>query len=257
MTNSTYSGRLELLQTPFNVRLYGRPIDGVTITREHLNGRIRERSDVRALRKVVRSWHNPKIKGGQATASVGPGLAEAGAQFYAAAEQGASVLANIYAYAQGTTRVVLPRPVTFLVDDEGEDAWGWDELFPSAGKAFRCWEVDPQEVTLRFDTRQGSFDELLLRGEAPDQPVAGVTEPEGGTLIRGADNRIYMIPLALEPFEVRDETEKSRLLLEPAGREIKVDSVRDLTGRSTLVARSTLTVRSTLTLRSTLAAANR
>jgi hypothetical protein len=38
MANNT-----ELLQTPFSVVLYGRPIKGVNITREHLNGRIRER----------------------------------------------------------------------------------------------------------------------------------------------------------------------------------------------------------------------
>jgi hypothetical protein len=64
--------------------------------------------------------------------------------------------------------------------------------------------------------------------------------------------------LALDPFEVRDETEKSRLLIEaPSGREIKVDSVRALSGRSTLLARSNLTVRSALTLRSNLTGANR
>jgi hypothetical protein len=253
------TNRLELLQTPFNIRLYGRPINGITIDRAHLNGRIGERSDARALKKAVRSWGSPASKGkrSQSTEVTTQSLAEAPAPFYDA-EQNTFVLANIYGYMQGTGRVVLPRPVTFLVDDGGEDAWGWDELFPAEAKAFKCWEVDPRDVTLRFDTRQGSFDELLLRDEPHDQAAPGVTEPDGGTLIRGADNRLYMIPLALDQFEVRDETEKSRLLIEaPSGREIRVDNVRALTGRSTLVARSTLTVRSTLTLRSTLVAANR
>jgi hypothetical protein len=257
---------LELLQTQFNIRLYGRPIDGISIERAHLNGRIGERSDARALKKALRAWRGQASKGrpSPSTQGAAPGMAEAAASYEALvkpfdeAEQSTLVLANIYGYMQGTGRVVLPRPVTFLVDDGGEDAWGWDELFPAEAKAFKCWEVDPREVTLRFDTRQGSFDELLLRDEPADQAVPGVTEPEGGTLIRGADNRLYMIPLALDQFEVRDETEKSRLLIEaPSGREIRVDNVRALTGRSTLVARSTLTVRSTLTLRSTLVAANR
>ena len=249
--------RLELLQTPFNVRLYGRPIDGITIERAHLNGRIGERSDARVLRRAVRSLGSQASKGKRSTTEVAAQSLAETAAFYDA-EQSTFVLANIYGYMRGTSRVVLPRPITFLVDDGGEDAWGWDELFPAEGGAFKCWEVDPREVTLRFDTRQGSFDELLLRDEPPEQAFPGVTEPDGGTLIRGADNRLYMIPLALGQFEVRDETEKSRLLIEaPSGREISVDNVRALPGRSTLVARSTLTVRSTLTLRSTLAAANR
>jgi hypothetical protein len=258
---------LELLQTQFNIRLYGRPIDGISIERAHLNGRIGERSDARALKKALRAWRGQASKGrpSPSTEVVAHSLDEAAAPAYEAmvapfdeAEQSTLVLANIYGYMQGTGRVVLPRPVTFLVDDGGEDAWGWDELFPAAAKDFKCWEVDPREVTLRFDTRQGSFDELLLRDEPADQAVPGVTEPEGGTLIRGADNRLYMIPLALDPFEVRDETEKSRLLIEaPSGRELKVDSVRALTGRQTLLARSNLTVRSAMILRSNLAGANR
>ena len=159
--------RLELLQTPFNIRLYGRPINGITIDRAHLNGRIGERSDARALKKAVRSWGSQASKGkrSQSTEVTTQSLAEAAAPFYDA-EQSTFVLANIYGYMQGNGRVVLPRPVTFLVDDGGEDAWGWDELFPAEAKAFRCWEVDPREVTLRFDTRQGSFDELLLTRRA-------------------------------------------------------------------------------------------
>lgn len=249
----------ELLQTPFNIRLYGRPIDGISIERAHLNGRIGERSDAKALKKALTSWGSQAFKGNdsQPTEMVAKSLAEAAAPFHDA-EQSTFVLANIYGYMQGTGRVVLPRPVSFLVDDGGVDAWGWDELFPAKAKEFKCWEVDPREVTLRFDTRQGSFDELLLRDEPPDRAVAGVSEPEGGTLIRGADNRLYMIPLALDPFEVRDETEKSQLLVEaPSSREIKVDSVRALTGRQTLLARSNLTVRSALILRSNLTGANR
>jgi hypothetical protein len=248
---------LEFLQTPFNLRLYGRPMKGVSIERERLNRRIREPSDVRALKQAVSSLHSLASEAKADEAVPLRGLKEAVAPVYKV-DRSAADLARIYAYVQGTSRVVLSQPIAVLVDDEGEDAWGWDELFPAKGKAYKCWEVDPQEVTLRFDARQGTFEELLVRGEPPDQPAPGVTEPEGGILIRGADNRLYLIPLGLDPFEVRDETEKSRLLIEPpSGQEIKVDSVRALTGRSTLVARSNLTVRSALTLRSNLAAANR
>jgi hypothetical protein len=246
---------LELLQTSFNLRLYGRPIQGVDIDRERLNRRIRQGSEVRALKQAVSSLHALASEAKADDMVPLRGLREAVAPVYEV-DRGLGNLARIYAYVQGTRRVVLPRPIALLVEDESADAWGWDELFPARDKAYRCWEVDPQEVTLRFDTRQGTFEELLLRPEPLDQPAPDVSEPEGGILIRGADNRLYLIPLGLEPFEVRDETEKSRLLIEaPSGQEIKVDSLRLLRGRSTLVARSTLTVRSTLTLRSTLAAA--
>jgi hypothetical protein len=246
---------LEFLQTPFNLRLYGRPVEGVSIDRQRLNRRIREPSDVRALKQAVSSLHALASQAKPDEPVPLRGLREAVTPVYKA-DRSSADLVRIYAYVQGTSRVVLPQPVALLMTDEGEDAWGWDELFPAKDKAYKCWEVDPEEVTLRVDARQGTFEELLLRAEPPDQPVPGVTEPEGGILIRGADNRLYLIPVGLDPFEVRDETEKSRLLMEaPSGQEIKVDSLRALQGRSTLVARSTLTVRSTLTLRSTLAAA--
>lgn len=245
--------RWESLLTPFNIQLYGRVIQGISVQRQHLNGRIRERAFLRALQR--------KQASGEQSSS---GLQDAAAPYDDRAPKTSessspeqAKLANVYGYARGGTRTILPRPVAYLVDDEGEEAAGWDQ-FP-AEKGFRCWEVEPGETTLRFEVRPGSFNELLLAGETPEEPVAGAAEPDGGILIRGADNRLYMIPLALEPFEVTDQGEISRLQFEaPYGREIRVDSVRSLTGRSTLVARSTLQVRSTLTLRSTLvAAANR
>lgn len=233
--------RRESLLTPFNVQLYGRVIEGVTVDRQQLKGRIRERA---VLRSLQRKHASDDAKGG--------GLEESAAGYQPAPAQ--AKLANIYGYARGGVRTILPRPVAYLVDDEGEEAAGWDQ-FPAEDE-YRCWEVEPREMTLRFDVRPGSFDELLLRGEPAEDGLPGANEPEGGTLIRGADNRLYLIPLALEPFEVRDQTEVSRLQIEAQhGREIKVDSVRSLTGRSTLVARSTLQVRSTLALRSTLAGA--
>lgn len=247
------ASRMESLQTPFNVRLYGRVIQGIEVNREYLNGRIGERATLRALRVRFRPSE-------EATS----GLGESPSQEYeqdsppsaelSVATPSAARLANIYGYARGNARTILLRPLTFLVDDEGQNASGWDNQF-SEDDGFRLWEVEPQEATYRFNVRAGSFDELLLAGEVSEEPVAGAAEPEGGTMIRGADNRLYMIPLALEPFEVRDPQEISELQLQaPSGREIKVDSVRSLSGRSTLVARSTLQVRSTLTLRSTLAA---
>ena len=246
---------LEFLQTPFNLRLYGRPIKGVGIDRDGLNRQIRAPSDVRALKEAVSSLHNLASQAKLDEPVPLKGLREAVAPVYKV-DRSTADLARVYAYVQGTSRVVLPRPIALLVDGDGEDAWGWDELYPTKDKAYKCWEVDPDEVTLRFNSRQGTFEDLLQPAGPSDQPAPGVTEPEGGVLIRGADNRLYLIPLGLDPFEVRDETEKSRLLMEaPSGQEIKVDSLRALTGRSTLVARSTLTVRSTLTLRSTLAAA--
>ena len=231
----------ESLQTPFNVRLYGRVIQGIKIDRQHLNGRISERAILRGLQARP---HSEK--------AMASGMAEAAGK-YDAGENGAR-LANVYGYARGNGRTILPRPITFLVDHDGDEASGWDNQF-STDDGFQCWEVDPQEATYRFDVRFGSLSDLLLAGEAREESADGATEPEGGTMIRGADNRLYLIPLALEPFEVRDPQEISELQLQaPSGREIKVDSVRSLSGRSTLVARSTLQVRSTLTLRSTLAA---
>jgi hypothetical protein len=245
--------RWESLLTPFNIQLYGRVIQGISIQRQHLNGRFRERAFLRALQRKHAPGEQPSSGFQEAAASYDAGAFTTSES--RSLEQAS--LANIYGYARGGTRTVLPRPVAYLVDNEGEAAVGWDQ-FPAA-KGFRCWEVEPGETTLRFEVRPGSFNELLLAGEPSEQPVAGAAEPEGGILIRGADNRLYMIPLALEPFEVTDPSEISRLQVEaPFGREIRVDSVRSLTGRSTLVARSTLQVRSTLTLRSTLvAAANR
>lgn len=235
--------RLESLQTPFNLRLYGRVIQGVEVKEEHLNGRISERRALQAFRR--------KAHAGEVTAS---GLAEKASAYFAA--PGEARLANIYGHARGNERTILPRPLIFLVDDEGEAATDWESQF-SKDDGFKCWEVEPQETTYRFDVRLGSFSGLLV-SEAPEEPVMAATEPDGGTLIRGADNRLYLIPLALEPFEVRDPREVSDLQMQSQyGRDIKVDSVRSLTGRSTLVARSTLQVRSTLTLRSTLAAASR
>ena len=233
----------ESLQTPFNVRLYGRVIQGIKIDRQHLNGRISERAILRGLQARP---HSEK--------AMASGMAEAAGK-YDAGENGAR-LANIYGYARGNGRTILPRPMTFLVDHDGDEASGWDNQF-STDDGFQCWEVDPDESTYRLEVKAGGFNELLA-GEVPEETVAGATEPDGGTMIRGADNRLYLIPLALEPFEVRDPQEISELQLQaPSGREIKVDSVRSLSGRSTLVARSTLQVRSTLTLRSTLASARR
>jgi hypothetical protein len=235
--------RLESFQTPFNLRLYGRVIEGVEVKHEHLNGRIRERRTLQALRS--------KVLSGQGIAA---GLAEPASAYWASS--GEARLANIYGYARGNERTILPRPLTFLVDHDGQATTDWENQF-SKDDGFKYWEVEPQETTYRFDVRLGSFSELLA-SDAPQEPVVGAVEPDGGTLIRGADNRLYLIPLALEPFEVHDPREVSDLQIQSQyGREVKVDSVRSLTGRSTLVARSTLQVRSTLTLRSTLAAAGR
>jgi hypothetical protein len=233
----------ESFQTPFNLRLYGRVIKGVGVTQEHWNRRIRERRALQDLRSKVLAAQAPPP---------GKGAPQANIQ---SASSGEARLANIYGYARGNERTILLRPLTFLVDDDGQAATDWENQFSEAD-GFMYWEVEPEETTYRFDVRRGSFSELLA-SEAPEQPVMGTAEPDGGTLIRGADNRVYLIPLALEPFEVYDPREISDLQIQSQrGREIKVDSVRSLTGRSTLVARSTLQVRSTLTLRSTLAAAS-
>jgi hypothetical protein len=237
--------QLDSLQTPFNVRLYGRLIEGISIKCTSLNGRMKEQATLRLIQSRLAS-----LKTGQSE------LAEFASTYDP--EQDSAFVANIYGFTRGSARTLLPTPVAFVVDDRGRDSKGWDGEF-SADDGFKCWEFDPRAITFRFDIRLGTFDELLQRAQPTDEAAPGVTEPEGGTLIRGADNRLYMIPLALEPFEVRDAREISELQIEAQqfGREVKVDSVRSLTGRSTLVARSTLQVRSTLTLRSTLASARR
>jgi len=249
---ATGSEKPELLQSPFNLRLYGRVIEGIDVARSSLNGRIKERAELHAQLQELKSeiaalqGKPPKRGLAESQPSYTTGLSSD-------ASLGPARLANIYGYARGNARTILPRSLTFVVDHDGEKATGWDNQF-SAEDGFKSWEVAPDESTYRLEVKAGGFNELLA-GEVPEESVAGATEPDGGTMIRGADNRLYLIPLALEPFEVRDPQEISELQLQaPSGREIKVDSVRSLSGRSTLVARSTLQVRSTLTLRSTLAA---
>jgi hypothetical protein len=246
--------RAELLQSPFNLRLYGRVIEGIDVELSSLNGRIAERAEFRAQLQELKN-EIAALKG----APSNTGLSESAQSAYGTGSASdvslrPARLANIYGYARGNARTILARPITFAVHQDGEQATGWETQF-SADDGFKCWEVDPDEPTYRFDVRPGRFNELLA-DELPEEPVTGATEPDGGTMIRGADNRLYLIPLALEPFEVRDQREITELQIEAqqTGREVKVDSVRSLTGRSTLVARSTLQVRSTLTLRSTLAA---
>ncbi|MGH6915934.1 MAG: hypothetical protein ACREH3_19760 [Geminicoccales bacterium] len=251
---ATESKRPELLQSAFNLRLYGRVIEGIHVEQSSLNGPIAERAELRAqLREIKDEIAALRSKSSKA------GLSESPQPSYTTgsssdASWGWARLANIYGYARGNARTILPRPLAFMVDRDGEDATGWDTQF-SKDDGFKYWEVDPDETTWRLEVKPGRFNELLAP-EIPEELAAGATEPDGGTMIRGADNRLYLIPMALEPFEVRDPREASDLQIQSQyGREIKVDSVRSLTGRSTLVARSTLQVRSTLTLRSTLAAA--
>ena len=241
----------ELLQSPFNLRLYGRVIEGIDVGRHALNGRIKERADLQAELQAIKD----QLAALQGKSAKG-GLAEAPGGYQAKTATGPARLANIYGYARGNVHTILPQPLTFTVEDEGEDATGWDSMF-DAEDGFKCWNVEPDEDTYRLEVKPGRYKDLLL-ADRHEEPITGAAEPEGGTMIRGADNRLYLIPLALEPFEVRDPREISDLQLQSqSGREIKVDSVRSLTGRSTLVARSTLQVRSTLNLRSTLAAAGR
>jgi hypothetical protein len=254
---ATGSQRPELLQSPFNLRLYGKVIEGIEVKPSSLNGRIKARAELHAQLRELKN-EIAALKGKPAKT----GLSEAPQSSYgtgsaSGASSGQARLANIYGYARGNARTILLRPLTFAIDQDGEPARDWDTLFPEKD-GYLCWEVDPDETTYRLEVKPGRFGDLLA-GEVTEEPVAGAAEPEGGTVIRGADNRLYMIPLALEPFEVREPREISELQLEAQqfGREVKVDSVRSLTGRSTLVARSTLQVRSTLTLRSTLAAARR
>ena len=175
---------LEFLQTPFNLRLYGRPIKGVGIDRDGLDRRIRAPSDVRALKEAVSSLHNLASQAKLDEPVPLKGLREAVAPVYKV-DRSTADLARVYAYVQGTSRVVLPRPIALLVDGDGEDAWGWDELYPTKDKAYKCWEVDPDEVTLRFDFAPGH-----LRGPAAARrairPAGAGRDRAGG---RGLDPR--------------------------------------------------------------------
>lgn len=230
--------RVESLQTAFSVRLYGLPLEGIGVERQLLNRSISQRA-------IYKAWAPHTFAGAKAGSASPP------------PPDPKAPLANIYGYARGNTRTILPRPLIFLVDDEGKPASGWDQFSEAGG--FSCWDVDPQETTYRFDVQLGVFRELLIAGESPDETPTATGEPDGGVMIRGADNRLYLIPLPIDDFVVEDPREISELQIQAQqyGREIEVDSVRTLSGRSTLVARSTLQVRSTMNLRSTLAGARR
>ena len=117
-------------------------------------------------------------------------------------------LANIYGFAYEGSYNLLPEPVVFLLVGEGKlcDA---DE-FPAAQKDWKeysKWRLEPDDPSVRFDIEAGSVEDLLL-------PFAGVDDDsDGGTLIRGADGRMYFIPDSLDAFEIHDEDEKSVLSL--------------------------------------------
>lgn len=165
------------------------------------------------------------------------------------AGKGEVKLAYVYAYHAAGSLQRLPRPTIFLVSGPGDAVPApHDASFPNP--EFRRWRLHPRDEAARFDVELGPIEELvdldlIVAGEPP--------EPDGATVIRGADGRLYCIPANLETFEVKDEDARSTLELSD-GADLGALRVKTLTARSALAARSALTTRSALTLRSAVTA---
>ena len=118
-------------------------------------------------------------------------------------------LANIYGYGYEGRFFELPSPTVFLLSGDGESCQ--DDKFPQTRQGWQQhnkWTLDPADPSIRFEIASGTLEELLLESAETDDAMG-----EEGTLIRGADGRMYYIPESLEACEVFDEDKKSALAL--------------------------------------------
>ena len=161
----------ELLLTPFDITLYGKPVEGVTLAEDKFGERIaalRQRHGDEPLR-----------------------------------------LANIYGYAYEGRFFQLPAPMAFLLPGTGESCK--NDKFPEAYQPWQQhnkWALEPADPSIRFEIASGTLEELLL-----ESAETGDAMGDEGTLIRGADGRMYYIPESLEACEILDEDRKSALAL--------------------------------------------
>jgi hypothetical protein len=161
----------ELLLSPFNVTLYGKPVEGVNLEADKFGHRIAA---------LLQRSGKPSLR-----------------------------LANVYGYAYEGRFFQLPAPTVFLLSGDGESCQ--DDKFPEAHRPWQQhnkWTLDPTDPSIRFEIESGTLAELLLEPAQTDDAMA-----EEGTLIRGADGRMYYIPESLDAYEIHDEDEKSALTL--------------------------------------------
>lgn len=211
----------ELLLSPFNITLYGKPVDGIKLDASKFGQHIKQLLE-RAGEKPPR-------------------------------------LGNIYGYLYESQYYPLPRPTAFLVIGDGESCQG--DTFPEAyqhWKTYNKWVSDPTDPSIRFEIDSGTLEELLLEPGEIDQTSLS----EEGTLIRGADGRVYLIPESLEAFEVRGEDEKSMLALaESLERpDLRVSSTAlrgRMTFRGRMALRGRMTLRGRMAFRGRMTAPNR
>jgi hypothetical protein len=175
VAKSERAKRRDLLYTPFNLNLYGRVIDGVTIEPAALNLRLSQSIAMK------RNWQ-------EVHAGASPGLSEGSSRYQHSNESDVPKLAYIYGFVSQGVKTRLPQPIAYVVLGDGEEAYGWEEF--SNDNGFRVWEVEPPEPTLRFDIQPGTFDDLL--GPTLEVPLADeVVGPEGATLLVGPDGRLF------------------------------------------------------------------
>ena len=189
------------LHEPFDFSLFGKLVDGFSVTKDSLAPRIRD------------SISEPR-------------------------------LAYIYGYSTEGALQRLPRPAIFVVNGDGSDPSDrYKNTYPN--EEYRMWRTYPTDETVRLDVLIGPLNELV---DTDVSPGASIEAPEGATVIRGADGRVYCIPASLDSFEVMEEDQKSALDLS-AGTEMGTLRVKSLSARAALTSRAAMTTRAALTAR--------
>ena len=219
----------EQLLSPFNVTLYGKPVKGIHLEADKFGQQIKQLLE-RTRQLSQQSSKQPLLR-----------------------------LGNIYGYLYENQYHPLPRPTAFLVIDEGESCKS-DE-FPEKykhWKNYNKWVSDPMDPSIRFEFDTGTLEELLLEpGEIDPTSLS-----EEGTLIRGADGRMYFIHESLEALEVRGEDEKSMLNLAESLEhpDLLVSSIAlrgRMTFRGRMALRGRMTLRGRMAFRGRMTAPNR
>ena len=129
------------IQALFEMKLYGKVIDGITLKKENLGTRLQEWAGRRPGDKELK-------------------------------------LAYIYGYTHRGGHYHLPEPIAYIVAGPDQSEKGFKGL-PEG--EYQTWQVDPADPSIQFLIQPGTFGELLLElEEAAGPPVPHQEREEAG-----------------------------------------------------------------------------